>query len=95
MADTKAVASELIDEARVRVTRYDFAPGAQTGWHRHEFDYVIVAITDCTMRIEGRDGSHFEARVGAGDAYRRNHGVEHNVTNGGESPMSFVEVELK
>jgi len=31
----------------------------------------------------------------AGQSYRRGEGVEHNVVNGGEAPMAFVEVELK
>ena len=45
-------ATQMIDDSRVRVTRFDFAPGTQTGWHRHAFDYVITAITDCKMRLE-------------------------------------------
>ena len=26
-----------VDDERVRITRYDFAPGAETGWHRHQY----------------------------------------------------------
>jgi len=33
--------------------------------------------------------------VSAGFSYRRDEGVEHNVINAGDEPMSFVEVELK
>ncbi|MEO0341903.1 MAG: cupin domain-containing protein [Pseudomonadota bacterium] len=92
----KACKSEMIiDDERVRVKRFDFAPGEETGWHRHGFDYVITAITDCKMRLENPDGSTNEVFVPAGNAYRRNEGVEHNVINAGEAPMSFVEVELK
>ena len=40
-----ATTGPLIDNDQVRVTRFDFTPGAQTGWHRHEYDYVITAIT--------------------------------------------------
>ena len=36
-----------------------------------------------------------EVTVGAGEAYFRDEGVEHNVINVGSSTMSFVEVELK
>ena len=28
-------ATLLLDDDRVRVTRFDFGPGAETGWHRH------------------------------------------------------------
>ena len=31
-------ATVLVDDDRVRVTRFDFAPGAETGWHRHGHD---------------------------------------------------------
>ena len=93
MVDT--VATQLIDDARVRVTRFDFAPGAQTGWHEHGFDYVITAITACTMQLEEPGGTTRDVTIAAGDAYRREKGVKHNVINGGTSPMSFVEVELK
>lgn len=90
-----ARATRLIDDDRVRVTRFEFAPGAETGWHRHEMDYVITAITDCHMLLELPEGKTAEATVRAGDAYRRNAGVEHNVINNGDRPMAFVEVELK
>lgn len=94
MAETCS-ATQLIDDDRVRVTRFDFAPGAETGWHRHGFDYVITAITDCQMRLEEQGGVVREVLVPAGAAYRRAEGVEHNVINAGDAVMSFVEVELK
>ena len=88
-------ATQLIDDARVRVTRFDFAPGAETGWHRHGFDYVITAITDCHMLLENPGGDTRSVLVPSGTAYRRAEGVEHNVINAGTETMSFVEVELK
>ncbi len=91
----QAKATQMIDDARVRVTRFDFAPGAETGWHRHAMDYVITAVTDCHMRLELPDGTVNEVTVPAGTSYRRDQGVEHNVINAGDQPMSFVEVELK
>ncbi len=88
-------ATTLIDDDRVRATRFDFPSGAETGWHRHGFDYVITAITDCHMLLEEPGGGTRRVTVPAGSAYRRSEGVEHNVINDGPSPMSFVEVELK
>ena len=88
-------ATQMIDDARVRVTRFDFAPGAETGWHRHGFDYVITAITDCHMLLEEPGEAVRRVLVPAGTAYRRAEGVEHNVVNDGPTLMSFVEVELK
>lgn len=88
-------ATQLIDDPRVRVTRFDFQPGAETGWHRHGYDYVITAVTDCHMLLEEPGGTSRKVLVSAGDAYRRMEGVEHNVVNDGKTVMSFVEVELK
>ena len=95
MTRPQALATQLVDDARVRVTRFEFAPGAETGWHVHGHDYVITAVTDCRMLLEEPGGGSREVSVPAGMAYRREAGVEHNVINGGEVPMSFVEVELK
>jgi mannose-6-phosphate isomerase-like protein (cupin superfamily) len=35
------------------------------------------------------------AELKAGVSYARDAGVEHNVVNAGDAPLSFVEVELK
>ena len=91
----KAIATQLLDDDRVRVTRFDFDPGAETGWHRHAFDYVITTVTPCAMRPEEPGGTTRDVSFDAGESYRRDEGVEHNVINSGAQPMSFVEVELK
>lgn len=95
MTRPACTATMMIDDARVRVTRFDFAPGAETGWHRHGHDYVITTLTDCQMLLEEPDGGSRSVFIPAGTAYRRVEGVEHNVVNGGTAAMSFVEVELK
>jgi quercetin dioxygenase-like cupin family protein len=91
---SEAKATLLVETERVRVTRFDFAPGDQTGWHVHGHDYVITAITDCHMRLDEPGGGVREVTVPAGAAYARPQGVQHNVTNAGPAPMAFVEVEL-
>ena len=91
----QAKAIELIDDERVRVTRFEFEPGAETGWHTHGFDYVITAVTDCDMILEEPGGGVRTVSVKCGESYRRDKGVHHNVINGGSSHMAFVEVELK
>ena len=35
-----------IDNAKVRVTEWRFAPGAETGFHTHGMDYVVVPLGD-------------------------------------------------
>jgi hypothetical protein len=79
----------------VRVTRWDFVPGADTGWHRHELDYVVTPVTDCAFLLEEPGGMSRRADMKAGAAYRRAAGVEHKVLYGGAAAISFVELELK
>ena len=95
MTRSTASASQLIDDDRTRVTRFTFAPGAETGWHQHGYDYVITAITDCDMMLQNPDGIEGRAFINAGDAYRRSAGVHHNVINASETEMVFIEVEIK
>jgi beta-alanine degradation protein BauB len=86
-------ADRQVDNARARVTRHRLVPGAHTGFHRHEYDYVVVPITDGRMRIvEG--GKELLADLTSGHAYFRQAGVEHDVFNGGDRELTFVEVEL-
>ncbi|MBV9054294.1 MAG: cupin domain-containing protein [Hyphomicrobiales bacterium] len=89
-----AAASVLCEDDRARVTRYDFAPGAETGWHVHHMPYVVVPLTDCEFLIESASGVTRVTQK-AGAAYSRDRGVEHNVVNGGEAPMAFIEIEIK
>jgi len=82
-----------VDNARTRVTRHRLAPGAHTGMHRHEYDYVVVPVTDGRMRIL-EAGKELFADLTRGVAYFRPAGVEHDVFNGGGQELVFVEVEL-
>lgn len=82
------------DDADVRITRWDFEPGAVTGQHTHGWPYVVTLLTDAIMRVD--DGlSVTETRLSAGQAYHRPAGVEHDVMNGADVPMAFVEIEFK
>jgi quercetin dioxygenase-like cupin family protein len=90
----QAVATELIRNDRVIVTRWCFAPGAETGWHRHGYDYVVVPQSDGKLLLQTREGDHL-ADLLTGKPYFRNAGVEHNVANANEHEFVFVEVEIK
>ena len=85
----------FIDNDRTRVTEWRFAPGAQTGWHRHEFDYVVVPTMDGTLRIVGPGAEETLASMTAGEPYFREVGVEHNVINANDGDYAFIEVEFK
>ncbi|MCP4328253.1 MAG: cupin [Alphaproteobacteria bacterium] len=91
----KAVPTIQFENDRVRVTEWRFAPGAATGYHRHEFDYVVVPQTTGRLRMIGPEGGTHEAELTSGLAYSREAGVEHDVTNPNEFEFVFVEVEIK
>lgn len=82
-----------IDDERFRVTEWRFAPGAETGWHRHEHDYVVVPLTDGKLGLEALGGTSSEAALHHGVPYSRREGIEHNVTNTGAAPLAFLEIE--
>ncbi len=90
----QALATTLIDNERVIVTEWRFSPGAETGWHRHGYDYVVCPVTDGTLLLETDQGD-VEATLRLGEPYFRPVGVEHNVINAGDKEMIFTEVELK
>jgi quercetin dioxygenase-like cupin family protein len=89
-----ATATLQVENDAVRVTEWRFAPGAETGWHRHAHDYVVVPITDGTLLLETPDGN-ITAELKLGRSYSRPVGVEHNVINDSPHELAFVEVEVK
>ena len=83
-----------VDNDRVKVTEWRFAPGAATGWHRHAYDYVIVPMTSGKLRLN--DGkTAVEAELVIGRSYYRPMGIEHDVINANAYEFVFVEIEIK
>lgn len=89
----QAVATVQVDNDEVIVTEWRFAPGAETGRHRHGHDYVVVPMTDGTLLLETPDGDKHATLI-AGQSYFRKAGVEHNVVNASDHEVVFVETEL-
>lgn len=89
-----AVPTVQRDDDDLRITRWDFEPGAVTGWHSHGWPYFVVMLTDSTMCVhDGANVHEFQRK--AGETYSRQAGVEHDVMNGSGTPMAFVEIEIK
>jgi quercetin dioxygenase-like cupin family protein len=84
-----------IDDDRFRVTEWQFAPGAETGWHRHGHDYVIVPLCNGQLVLDLPNDQKATTSLTQGVPYSRREGVEHNVINGSDSqPLAFLEVEV-
>jgi len=90
----KAVASSQIDNEKVIVTEWRFRPGAETGWHIHGYDYIVVPGMDGSLLLETAEGSSV-AELKAGKSYFKSAGVEHNVVNNSDNEFYFVEIELR
>ena len=91
---TQANASVQVDNETVVVTEWRFAPGAETGWHRHEYDYVVVPLMDGKLLFKDEDGEG-AGELSAGKSYFRKAGVEHNVINASAGEFAFVEIQIK
>ena len=89
-----AIPTVQIENDRVVVTEWRFAPGAETGFHVHAHDYVVVPMTSGKLRLVEPSGTR-EAELTAGVSYARLAGVAHNVVNVNAYEFSFIEIELK
>lgn len=91
----QATSTVLIDNERTRVTEWRFAPGASTGWHRHDYDYVVVPMVDGKLELSTGEDDKQVAELSTGVAYFRQVGVEHDVKNVNDFEYAFIEVEFK
>lgn len=90
---TQAKAVRRLETEAVRVTEWQFEPGAETGHHRHDYEYVVVPLTGGTLHLVEPNGER-DAPIAPGVAYSRKAGVEHNVINASGEYLAFVEIEL-
>ena len=90
-----AVPTVLIENTRTRVTEWRFPKrGDATGWHRHEYDYVVVPLMDGVLELVDGEGNVTRAELRLGVPYFREAGVEHDVLNGNDYEFAFMETEF-
>lgn len=90
-----AVPTVLIENERTRVTEWRFAEkGANTGWHRHDYDYIVIPLFTGQLEISLPGGEQVIAELQNGVPYFRELGVEHDVRSANEFECAFVEVEF-
>lgn len=85
----------LIKNELTVTTEWRFAPGAETGWHRHGMDYIVVPMTTGKLLLEEPGGGTREAQLTLGQPYFKSEGVEHNVVNANDFELVFIEIELR
>ncbi|MFT6025158.1 MAG: hypothetical protein ACI9PY_003292 [Ascidiaceihabitans sp.] len=90
-----AIGTTQIENARTRVTEWRFPKrGDNTGWHRHDFDYVVIPLFDGQLEIVDANGNRTLADMKTGVPYFRELGVEHDVINANDFECAFTEVEF-
>ena len=90
----QATATVQTETPEVRVTEWRLRPGTATGHHRHEYDYVVVPMTDGELTLV-TSGGRGTGTLKVGQSYFRKAGVEHDVLNETAREIVFIEIEVK
>lgn len=85
----------VIENEKTRITRWLIRPGEQTGWHRHEYDYVTIQQSEGRLHLDYADGSTRDVDYVPGTASSIEAPVEHNATNVGDVDIRVLEIEYK
>ena len=85
----------LLNNEMTRITQWRFQPGAETGWHRHTYDYVTVQQSGRRLQLERRDGSRLFVDYEYGRTVAYEAPIEHNATNVSDIDVQVLEIEYK
>ena len=95
MKKNTATSNIQINNKLVKVTKYSFMPGQETGMHKHLYDYIVTPLTDGKLLLIDKIGNMSDYTLVASYSYFRKAGVEHNVINNSKQKLIFIETELK
>ncbi len=90
-----AVTEPAGENPKMRVYRYEIAPGASTPQHAHTRPYLLIAATDADLRMTAPDGRTMDHEIEAGDMHWVDTPVTHAFTNRGRKTAILVEFEIK
>lgn len=85
---------ELLSNSQIRVVRVDLEPGKSTRIARHEYDFVVVALTESNFKFDGPSNSIKMAMQPNEIQVMKGH-WPHQVVNSGVRPIHLIEVEVK
>ena len=85
----------LVDNEMTRVSYFEIEPGDNTGWHKHEFDYAALYLTDAKLFHTRIDGTQFLSEHKAHEFKNHPVGVEHNVRSEADYTIKLLEIEYK
>lgn len=85
----------LIEDDHRRVSHFRFRPGEETGWHKHEYDYFVVYLTNAKLLHMPRGGDEVILDHKVRDNRAIAAGVEHNVRCLSGHDVELLEIEYK
>lgn len=96
-AEDRTAAPSIVvhEDERSRIIKYCLRPGEQTGWHRHELDYVVIYESEGTLTSHFADGSTKKFNYTPGKTASIKAPVEHNAVNTGTTDVMGYEIEYK
>jgi mannose-6-phosphate isomerase-like protein (cupin superfamily) len=85
---------QMVGNQRVRVFRVQVAPHQSTLLDRHDLDYLIVSLGTNHMGVAGA-ASQFRLDLQDGEMQVMKGGWTHRITNLGDAPLRFIEVDVR
>ena len=67
----------------------------KTGFHTHQWDYVVIPQTNGKLLLVDDNKVETTATLLKGEPYYRKAGMSHNVINNGNEKLVFIELEIK
>ena len=87
----------LLDNDTTRITFHRIKPGQQSGWHRHEYNYVGYHFqsSKVLVNLRGNATGSISSQKGKATFYDVGDGFEHDVTVTGDQDLVALEIEYK
>ena len=87
----------LLDNETTRITFHRIKPGQNSGWHRHENNYVGYHFQSSEVLVDLRGGEtgSISSQEGKATFYNVGNGFEPNVTVTGGQDLVALEIEYK
>lgn len=89
------ISAPAAENPKMRVYRYELAPGAASATHTHARPYLLVAATAMNLKMTSPDGASMTHPVKTGDLHWVDAAVTHALVNDGPKKGVLVEIELK
>lgn len=85
---------KLMSADQWSVTRITLPPGAVYPQHTHLANFLVVPLTDATLKVRNQDGPETESSYKTGEV-RWNNPILHTITNSGKDPAKVVVLEFR